>query len=345
MFRCASAILPLLLASVVTGCDANREGMGGGGGNPGGQGGTGGTHGTSPEFSPCTPLIANTCAPGLTCASVGVNGRCAHSCDPASTSGGGCPQNRVCLPQYTDPSLGYCVEERGYYDTCEGQSSLSGCSPDSYCLSQIPSMPDRCVPVCAIGDLTVTESVDACPALPPGFAALGDTATQCTPITVGAAEGSLCSLEVPVGAPCDQATLRCNLDGSRPDTDPEREPSAQGELDIGALHCLPAVGGGAQCLRACRLPGAGGGGAGGTFGTEPCGCPPDDPLCDDPSDPGLDWACVTWPPLSAPEVGACQPLEDCTADATVCADNTASGLTACVDSPYSNVPGKICGLP
>lgn len=326
----ASALLAAL-GWGLSGCTSSATGSGGAGaaGGTTGQAGSSGTRvGTAPEGASCNTLVSNFCAPPMECVSMGATGRCAETCQPPH---GSCPGNGICVPQYDDPSQGYCAERRNFYDTCESGDGLSACGHNAYCASLITAQPDRCVPVCKTGTLGSYTTVPSCPALP---AALGGQATECMPITIGEGQGSLCSREVEIFAECDQVSRRCNLGDEREDTAPGLEPTAPGELDPGALACLPQGPTGAFCLRVCSIDGG---------ATEaPCECPAGDDGCTDPTDPGVAWSCVGSAHLPA-DVRICAQVEDCSNDAAACDNNAA--LTACLDSPFTTGPSKICGAP
>ena len=311
------------------GAGSTGGGSGGSGGNAGGGGsaGSGGTSGTQGEYDTCIDGLPGQCISGFECVSFGIIARCVQVCTPPS---GTCTLDKLCVPQYGNPTAGYCAMRREHYETCDSVDNLSACDTDAFCLSQSTAMAARCVPICDVGTFGNYTTVTPCPDL---IAELGAMPTSCTPITVGTVSGSLCSSEARVSAPCDQASLHCSLDDARPDTDVV-EASAAGEPDPGALNCLPTAAGG-RCMRICTVDGS-------TF--SPCACPPADPLCDDPVDPGMAWDCLGWDELAA-SVGGCVALEDCSVSPNVCADNTTSGYTACVATPYSSGPSSVCASP
>lgn len=292
--------------------------------------GDGGTKGTdnnangSTATPPVTPTVAafglcfaDECAKGLTCAPWGASSYCLLRC----ANDGACAANDRC-------SGGYCLHKVSYYDIC---AAFDACPSDALCAALAQLAPTRCTPVCEVGSLTGFGAVTSCPALPAGV--LG-AAPTCTAGMLSTSTAKFCTAEVATGERCDQFAWRCNDDATRPDTDTAHGPSASGGPDPGALRCLPR-GSESSCLRVCTLDGR--------VTTSPCACPTTDPLCTDPSDPGLGWVCAHWSELAL-GLGACVPLETCTDD-TACADNARSGLSKCKPSPYDGVTGSVCQRP
>ncbi len=278
------------------------------------------------EFGRCDGLPPDSCADGLTCMPVGTRSFCVRTC---AYPDGACPTQSRCIPQpegfsYAD---GFCANVRSHYATCGGP--LETCTQDALCASASLA-PARCVPICDVGDLgSDYAAVDSCPPLPNNLTA---TSPGCVASALASTTASFCSAEVPIGAPCDGLALACS--SSRADTDLANEPTSSGAADAGAPRCLP-VSGQFVCLRVCSVDG------GAT--QSPCSCPSGDSLCDDPTDPGLAWGCVSWSGL-ADGLWACTPMESCTSD-EVCSDNQLSGLSHCGPSPYPQVAGNVCQLP
>ncbi len=274
--------------------------------------------GTIGEFAEC--LDTSQCVAGLECTPWGLLGRlyCMQPC-----SGDTCGTGRRC----TD---GYCTKVLTYY---QPPDPFSGCSADALPYKRAPAGMTHCAPICDVGNLVGYQAVPdapACPALP---ASIRGSAPTCTTVDVDGHTAGLCVSEVAIGEICDQGSLRCNLDGARADTDPAHEATAADPYDDpGAPSCLPAPDVGARCLRVCSVDG------GAT--TSPCACPAGD-LCTDPAD-GLAWQCHGWSRLAS-SLRACVPVEDCTGDATVCADNTASGLLTCDPTLFTDPsPASTC---
>jgi hypothetical protein len=259
-------------------------------------------------------LAPDDCALGLECAELGVNSYCLRPC------GGGCGDGWRC------DETGYCLRAAVYFEPC---GRFDACSGDAFCGARAPGAPARCVPICDVGDLAGKTSVVTCPPLPAGFTA---GAVRCAPGVYPGTNASMCVADVAIGERCDELALRCNPARDRADGDDVLEEATDGGPDPGAPSCLQ-LGTTTVCARVCTLDGG--------TSTSPCDCPAGDVLCADPVDPGLDWACVHWSPLAA-DLGACAPVEDCTSDAGVCADNSASGLDACTASAYEEISGSVC---
>ena len=271
--------------------------------------------GVIPEYGLCATTAD--CLPGLQCVE-GAKSYCMKPCVVA----GDCGAGRIC------PS-GYCENEVHYYEALPDQ--FSDCGVDAILMKNVAIGPDHCAPICDVGDLPGYQAVLGAPACPPLPSWLHGSAPTCRPVTYANHAFSVCVTEVDLGEVCDQGALSCNYLGSRDiesDTDPTHE-ATPNNPDPGAPACLPDPSdpNGSRCLRVCSIDAA--------ATTSPCACPstdhsadPEDhSWCTDPTQ-GLVWECYTWTGIS-PDIFGCVPVEPCTADPTVCADNTASGLVTC----------------
>lgn len=271
---------------------------------------------TVPQYSEC--VSGSTCTAGTTCSSFEGSRRtyCLKGCadDSACAAGERC-------------SLGTCRRLVAPYGVL---SAFDDCGPTAMAYAAVPIAPLRCVPICEVGDLVGFQAVAVCPPLP---ADIVGGEPVCTRGVVPTTTAGFCTAEVHEGEVCDQASLRCNAGGTRPDTDPNQ--GATGAGNPGALWCLPHEGE-SRCQRVCAVD---------TSGPTPCGCA-GDPLCSEPADPGVAWSCVSWDEVKGPTTRtyACVAIEPCATDA-VCADDTIAGTTRCGTSPYTPGAPSVCQKP
>jgi len=272
---------------------------------------------TVPEYSEC--LSGSTCAAGLSCSAFEGSRRtyCLKGCLDDST----CAAGERCL-------LGTCRRLVPPYGVV---GAFDDCGPTAMAYATVPVAPLRCVPICDVGDLVGYQAVAVCPPLPTGIVG-GEPV--CTRGVVPTTTASFCTAEVREGEVCDQASLRCNVAGTRPDTDAAQGATGAGGNDPGALGCLPHQGE-SRCQRVCAV---------GTGAQSPCGCA-GDPLCSEPADPGVAWSCVSWNEVAGPttRLYGCIAVEPCAADA-VCADDTIAGTTRCATSPYTPYAGSMASV-